>query len=158
MADGDISLSLKDIDAEIVAVVGQIKALTERKEKLEGLRQLAIDIGSRKDQRSSKAKAIKPEDITIIELPDPAMPYRGWGTRVAAIKYLRAVGEPQGAGAIADALIAGGKATTSKFFHRTVDNTLKNAAKKKSSELVKVGKKWALKEWALTVPMGTKAR
>jgi hypothetical protein len=46
-------------------------------------------------------------------------------------------------------LIEGGKETTSKAFYRTVDNTLKAAAKRKNSVVVKIGSQWALTEWNL---------
>jgi hypothetical protein len=150
--DIQISLSIPEIDAEIADLRKRAAELNDRADNLETLRELAIhykDAG----KKPSKAKTGRPkvprEPKSMESGTD--LPYRGMSTKMAATKYLREKGEPAGSTEIAKALIKGGITTTSKLFHRTVDNILSTAAKRKHSELVKIGKQWGLLEWGSKV-------
>jgi hypothetical protein len=146
MSDARISLSIVGIDARIAEERRLAKKHAEEATRLEGLKQLALEMGVPIGDEQTRPE---PSDNKDDGAANISLPYRGMGTKLAAIKYLRLVGKPQGATAIANALLAGGKETTAKAFYRTLDNTLADAAKKKNSELIKVGKKWALKEWKI---------
>src|SRR5882724_5841340 len=127
MSNDRVSLSIEEIDARIATLRKDAKELLDKASKLEELRQLAIEFGDPEgnSQENKMGEA------------DERFPYRGMGTKQAAIKFLRKIGEPQGATAIAKALIRGGKTTRSVMFHRTVNNTLEDASEKNGSELVK---------------------
>jgi hypothetical protein len=138
-----VSLSLADIYARIAKPRALAKEHEEEASKLEAFKRLALGIGSLQAARPLEAR------IKSSLLGDPISAYREMGTKQAAIKYLKSKRNPAGATEISKALLAGGKQTVSKAFHRTVDNVLSHAAKKKVPEVRKINGKWALTDWGL---------
>lgn len=137
-----ITLSLEDIERKILD-------LRREADELERFRKLAISIGDPVVElvpRNAVPKS-KRANQPRKHGEHSASPYVGMGAKRAAIKYLRHKGSPESLAVLARALVQGGLKTASNQFHRTLHNTLVAASKKKNTEVVRSGKRWALKEW-----------
>jgi hypothetical protein len=151
MMETDKHIVLADLEKELTSVIEDQDKLARRRSALEklvtGYRELiSLNGGS----APAPSPAIASGTITRTT-------FAKLGIAEGAIKYLQLVGKNQTNRQITDALVQGGKKSTSGRFADTVRTTLIHHAERPSSPLHWTGKDWELKEWddrpALALPL-----
>jgi hypothetical protein len=141
MMEIDNYKALADIEKELASLVEEQDKLARKRSALEklagGYRELISLNGGSAPAPSSKVTAITPKM------------FANCGISEGAIKFLRLMGTSQTNRQITDALVQGGKESTSDRFADTVRTTLIHHSQKPSSPLLWTGKDWELKEWDL---------
>lgn len=139
MSETDKQSVLAELEKELASVVEDQNKLAQRRSALEklvtGYRELINLNGGSAPPPSAGLSTIT------------RMTFAKLGIAEGAIKYLRLVGKNQTNRQITDALVQGGKKSTSDRFADTVRTTLIHHSQKPSSPLLWTGKDWELKEW-----------
>jgi hypothetical protein len=145
MSEKRVLVEIAKIDSKIEAARLTVAKAQRELTRLEEFKETLLSIGDVEDWEEDDQPSGSIQRYYIAS--GSTQEYTNMSTKVAAIHYVRQKGSPASSTEIGNALVAGGKQTKSKQFNRTLDNTLKAASERQSSEIVRVKGEWALKEW-----------
>jgi hypothetical protein len=141
MSETDKHIALANLERDLTSVVEEQERLSRKRVALEKL------VSGYRELINLNGGSAPATTTTVPSSPITRTTFAKLGIAEGAIHYLRLLGKSQTNRQITDALVQGGKESTSDRFADTVRTTLIHHSQKPNSPLLWTGKDWELKEW-----------